>query len=63
MDVYLHFHFSLHGVVHIIDAALFFTGHYCHVVSQKFRVTEVKCSGILSQLGRQLAAFVSVIKH
>jgi hypothetical protein len=41
MDVYLHAHFILHGVVHNVDAVLIFTRHYCHVVSQKFRVREV----------------------
>ena len=47
MDVYLHAHFILHGVIHNTDAALIFTRHYCHVVSQKFRVREVQRSGLL----------------
>jgi len=47
MDVYLHAHFILHDVVHNTDAALIFTGHYCHVVSQKFRVREFQRSGLL----------------
>ena len=47
MDVYLHAHFILHGVVHNTDAALIFSRHYRHVVSQKFRVRVVQRSGLL----------------
>jgi len=59
MDVYLHAHFILHGVVHNTDAALNFTRHYCHVVSQNFERSGLLCVG--SEI--KLAALVSVAQH